>query len=197
MRAHGEAKTVLVVDDDDLSRHVAARRLIRWGYEPILCRSAQEALALLRDARYVALLSALHMPGTDGLALARAACTLQSDLPIFLMTAEPTPAQWSSAAAAGARDLLPKQAGSGEGLRRALDAALAPVESRSDPEPDLGMAHALRTPLAALKGALDLLCSGQIGELPEAQRRVAGIAQRNADRVVALVEELLETTVRA
>ncbi len=197
MRAHGDAKTVLVVDDDDLSRHVAARRLMRWGYDPVLCRSAHEALGFLREARYAALLSDVHMPGTDGLALARAACTLQSDLPIFLMTAEPTPAQWAAAAAAGARDLLPKQAGSGEGLRRALDAALAPPATRTDGEADLQVAHALRTPLAALKGALDLLCSGQIGELPSAQRSVAGIAQRNADRVVALIEELLESSAKA
>jgi signal transduction histidine kinase len=151
----------------------------------------------LRKSRYAALLSDVHMPGTDGLALARAACTLQSDLPVFLMTVEPTPAQWSAASAAGARDLLPKQAGSGEDLRRALDAALAPGVTRSDGEADLQVAHTLRTPLAALKGALDLLCSGQLGDLPAPQKRVAGIAQRNADRVVALIEELLESTAKA
>jgi len=197
MRAYGEPITILVVDDDDLSRHVAARRLMRWGYDPILCRTAQEALALLREARYAALLSDVHLPETDGLALARAACTLQADLPVFLMTAEPTPAQWSAAAAAGARDLLAKQAGSGEGLRRALESALASSAAPADGEADLQVAHALRTPLAALKGALDLLCSGQIGELAAAQQRVAGIAQRNADRVVALIEELLESSARA
>jgi DNA-binding NtrC family response regulator len=198
MRPQDEAKKVLIVDADDLSRHVAARRLMRWGYDPILCRTSHEALALLRDGRYAALLADLHMQGIDGAALARSACTLQSDLPVFLMTAEPTPAQWALASAAGARDLLPKQAGSGDGLRRALDSACRErTPSHDGAEPDLPVAHALRTPLAALKGALDLLCSGRMGELPEAQRRVAAIAQRNADRMVALVEELLETSARA
>lgn len=196
MRAPGESQAILVVDDDDLSRHVVARRLMRWGYDPVLCRTADEALELLRETRYAALLADVHLPGTDGLALARTACTLQSDLPVFLLTAEPSAAQWSIAAAAGARDLLAKQAGSSEGLRRALAVALTPAASRADAEADVQVAHTLRTPLAALKGALDLLCSGQIGELPAAQQRVAGIAQRNADRMVALIEELLESTAK-
>jgi hypothetical protein len=41
-----------------------------------------------------------------------------------------------------------------------------------------------------------MLCSGQLGELVEPQRRFAGIAQRNADRMVSLVEELLESAAR-
>jgi signal transduction histidine kinase len=54
----------------------------------------------------------------------------------------------------------------------------------SDPE----LAHRLRTPLTALKSAIDILCSA---ELPESQRRFAGIARRNVDQMILLVEELL------
>jgi CheY-like chemotaxis protein len=193
MRRDPEQMPILVVDDDELSRFVVARRLHRWGYEPVVLASAEEALAFLRRFPARALVSDVHMPGLGGMALVRAALGLQPDLPIFLMTANPAAELWQQAAAAGARDVLAKQAGSGEALRAGLARALAPAEA--GPE-DVQLAHSLRTPLTALKGAIDLLCSGQLGELPESQRRFAGIAQRNVDRMITLVEDLLEASAR-
>lgn len=193
MRRDPEQMPVLVVDDDELSRFVIARRLHRWGYEPVTLGSADEALAFLRRFPARALVSDLHMPGTDGMTLVRAALGLQPDLPVFLMTANPAAELWSEAAAAGARDVLAKQSGSGEALRVALATALSPAQPGSE---DVQLAHSLRTPLTALKGAIDLLCSGQLGELPESQRRFAGIAQRNVDRMITLVEDLLEASAR-
>ena len=186
---------VLVVDDDELSRHVVARRLLRWGYEPVSCANAEGALAELGRGTVTALVSDLDMPGMDGLALARAALARHPDLPVFLLTACPTPETWAQARVAGARDLLVKRAGRAEGLRQALRSASDP-EDASGGE-DLLLAHALRTPLTALKGAIDLLCSGQLDDLPDSQRRFAGIAQRNADRMISLIEELLEASARA
>jgi signal transduction histidine kinase len=109
------------------------------------------------------------------------------------VTPTPDPQLWQRAAAAGARDLLGKQAGSGAGLRRALALALRPELAGRE---DLQLAHSLRTPLTALKGAIDILNSGQAGELEESQRRFVGIAQRNVDRMIELVEELLESSAR-
>lgn len=194
MEACSDIDRVLVVDDDDLSRHVVARRLLRWGYQPVPCANAEGAIAELGRGMVTALVSDLHMPGMDGLALVRAALALRPELPVFLLTACPTPALWAQARAAGARDLLVKRAGRAEGLRRALGAALAPEDSSGGE--DVQLAHALRTPLTALKGAIDILCSGQLGDLPESQRRFAAIAQRNADRMISLIEELLEASAR-
>jgi signal transduction histidine kinase len=126
------------------------------------------------------------------LSLVRAALVAQPGLPVILMTANPEPELWRQAAAAGARDLLAKQAGSSDAVRRAL-ASCSPVLA---PGEDMQLAHSLRTPLTALKGAIDILCSGQLGELPESQRRFAGIAQRNVDRMISLVEHLLEESAR-
>jgi len=183
---------VLVVDRDELSRHVMVRRIVRWGYDPVAFTRSEDALLHLQKRPVRALVADLHLPGMDGLALARAALALQPGLPVFLLASHPTPAQWESAADAGARDLLTKQAGGAEAVRAALAAAL---ESHAAGE-DVALAHSLRTPLTALKSALDILCSGQVGELPDAQRRFAGIAQRNADKMIALVEELLESAAR-
>jgi signal transduction histidine kinase len=74
--------------------------------------------------------------------------------------------------------------------------ALASCSQAADAEDEIQLAHSLRTPLTALKGAIDILCSGQLGELPESQRRFAGIAQRNVDRMISLVEHLLEESAR-
>jgi CheY-like chemotaxis protein len=188
-----EVPVVVVVDDDGLSRHVLARRLLRWGYEPETFARADEALVRLEREPADALIADADMPGTEGIALVRDALALRPDMPVFLLTPRPRPDLWEQAAAAGARDLLVQQAGAAEGLRRALAAALHPVDLAVE---DVSLAHSLRTPLTALKGALDVLCSGQAGELPESQRRFAGIARRNADRMILLVEELLESAAR-
>ena len=193
MRRVPEQVPVVVVDDDELSRFVVARRLHRWGYHAVVFARGDEALEFLRRVPARALISDLHMPGMDGLALTRAVLALQADLPVFLMTARPAAEGWREAAAAGARDLLAKQAGGGDGLRQALAAALS--ESQQVEE-DVQLAHSLRTPLTALKGAIDILCSGELGDLPEMQRHFAGIAQRNVDRMISLVEDLLEATAR-
>lgn len=182
----------VVVDDDELSRHVLVRRLLRWGYDPIAFPAADAALAYLRSGEPVcAVVADVDMPDVDGLELARAVRTVRADLPVFLVTPSPSPELCAQALAAGARDVLPKQAGSGETLRWALAAALAPGGAD-----DVGLAHALRTPLTALKGALDILANGHVGALPETQQRFVGIAQRNADRMIALVERLLASSAR-
>lgn len=184
---------IVVVDDDALSRHVLVRRLLRWGYDPVACVGGAEALPALRQGDVAALIADVDMPGMDGLSLAAQARRIAPQMPIFLVTPTPDPQLWQRAAAAGARDLLAKQAGSGAGLRHALALALRPDLAGRE---DLQLAHSLRTPLTALKGAIDILNSGQAGELEESQRRFVGIAQRNVDRMIELVEELLESSAR-
>lgn len=198
MRYETEPMPIVVVDGDELSRHVMLRRLLRWGYDPVAFARGADALQHLRQLPVRALVCDLHAAqaedhGASGLELVRAAREAQPDLPVFVVTANPTAERWAQVAHAGARDLLAKQAGSAEGLRRALAVALT---NDLDDRDDLRLAHSLRTPLTALKSAIDILCSGQAGELPESQRRFATIAQRNADRMIALVEELLETAAR-
>ena len=199
MRFEFDALPVVVVDADELSRHVMMRRLLRWGYDPVAFARAGEALTHLQRYPARALVCDLHTSADSasgdaaGLEFVRGARAAQPDLPVFVVTAQPTAERWAQAAHAGARDLLAKQTGSAEALRRALQLALA---DDLDDRDDLRLAHSLRTPLTALKSAIDILCSGQAGELPESQRRFAAIAQRNADKMIALVEELLETAAR-
>jgi PAS domain S-box-containing protein len=54
------------------------------------------------------------------------------------------------------------------------------------------VSHELRTPLTAIRGALSLICSGKLGELPEAVAEMATVAERNSHRLLSLINDLLD-----
>ena len=191
IRVHEETqdagRRVVVVDDDELSRHVVARRLTRWGFVPLVFDDPEAVLRYLEAHSACALVSDLEMPGRDGLSLARAVRAVRPDLPILLLTARRDADLVERAYAAGIVAVVGKQAGADRELRQALLQALAAAQAAGPV--DFELAHSLRTPLTALKGAIDILCNT---ELPDSQRRFAGIAQRNVDQMIVLVERLLE-----
>jgi PAS domain S-box-containing protein len=53
------------------------------------------------------------------------------------------------------------------------------------------VSHELRTPLTSIRGYLELVIDGEAGEVTEEQREFLGIVQRNANRLLALVGDLL------
>jgi CheY-like chemotaxis protein len=182
----GRERRIIVVDDDELSRYVVARRLQRWGFEPMVFASPTDALHCLRDEGISALISDVYMPEADGLSLARAVRLRRPDLPVLLMTADPAPELVERARAEGVRAVIAKQAGSDRELRSALERAL---DDAGAPNVDLELAHSLRTPLTALKSAIDILDKS---DLRHSDRRFVGIAQRNVDQMIVLVERLLD-----
>jgi PAS domain S-box-containing protein len=54
------------------------------------------------------------------------------------------------------------------------------------------VSHELRTPLTAIKGFTDLLLDGDAGEINEEQQEYLGIVKSNVDRLVTLINELLD-----
>jgi len=54
------------------------------------------------------------------------------------------------------------------------------------------VSHELRTPMTAIKGYTDLLYSGTVGEINDNQKRFLGIIRNNADRLTALISDLLD-----
>ncbi|QIE45548.1 HAMP domain-containing histidine kinase [Pseudohalocynthiibacter aestuariivivens] len=54
------------------------------------------------------------------------------------------------------------------------------------------VSHELRTPLTSIKGTLDLVDYGAYGEVPEKMKGALSIAQRNAGRLNALINDLLD-----
>jgi signal transduction histidine kinase len=54
------------------------------------------------------------------------------------------------------------------------------------------VSHELRTPLTSITGYMELLIEGQMGPLTAAQRQCLGTVKRNADRLVELIDDLLD-----
>ncbi|NEP00929.1 MAG: response regulator [Symploca sp. SIO2E9] len=54
------------------------------------------------------------------------------------------------------------------------------------------VSHELRTPLTSILGALDLLASGVLRTQPERAQRMLDIAANNADRLVRLINDILD-----
>jgi len=54
------------------------------------------------------------------------------------------------------------------------------------------VSHELRTPMTSIKGYTDLLASGKVGDLSDIQRKFVGIIKNNADRLSALVNDILD-----
>lgn len=84
---------ILTADDDAMLRHGLSVQLQRWGYEPIVCASGEEARAALRaeDPPQVAILDR-SMPGIGGIELCaeiRADHKLKSTY-VILLTAHDT-----------------------------------------------------------------------------------------------------------
>ena len=81
-------RTVLLVDDEDGVRRLAARALTKDGWTVLSAESGEAALALLAEqaegTKLCAVLSDVVMPGMDGPALVRAVRSLHPGLPAIL-----------------------------------------------------------------------------------------------------------------
>jgi CheY-like chemotaxis protein len=192
---HDRGARVLVVDHDELSRFVIARRVQRCGYVSVAFANAAAALDYMRGHTVAAVVSDAHLPDYQAITLAQRVAEMSDGIPVLWMSSRKDHEDLQLVAAnIGVRRIIRKQAGDDRELRDALAAVLT---AGSDPPPvprlsvsDLEFAHSLRTPLTALKTAVDLLCRY---ELAEPQRHFAGVAHRNVERMIALVEQLLRS----
>ncbi|WP_424833186.1 sensor histidine kinase [Ruegeria sp.] len=54
------------------------------------------------------------------------------------------------------------------------------------------VSHELRTPLTSIKGSLDLINSGALGEVPDKMQNLVDLASKNSARLAALINDLLD-----
>nr|WP_275116148.1 PAS domain-containing sensor histidine kinase [Aliiroseovarius subalbicans] len=70
------------------------------------------------------------------------------------------------------------------------------TQGRANPDDEWGaiseLSHEMRTPLTSIKGAIRLLESNAVGELSKGARDVLEIASRNSDRLLAMVDRVLD-----
>jgi two-component system cell cycle sensor histidine kinase/response regulator CckA len=81
---------ILIVDDELSVLEVTRTMAASLGWQPLLANTSEHALRLFRDhaAAIGHALVDLHMPGTDGAALARALREIRPDVHIDFMTGD-------------------------------------------------------------------------------------------------------------
>ena len=102
---------LLVVDDVPTNRRLLAAMLERHGHSCHLAADAAEALRLLRENPYDAVLMDVQMPGMDGLAATRQIRALPppvGQIPVIAVTAHDLPGQHEAILAAGMNGVIAK-----------------------------------------------------------------------------------------
>jgi CheY-like chemotaxis protein len=102
--------TVLIIDDQPVNLKLASRVLEFDGYRVLQAADAEEALAILAQARPHLILMDLALPGMDGLTLTRKlkAEPATQSIPIVAMTAFAMKGDEEKAVAAGCDGYLTK-----------------------------------------------------------------------------------------
>jgi signal transduction histidine kinase len=54
------------------------------------------------------------------------------------------------------------------------------------------VSHELRTPLTSIKGSLDLIKSGAMGEVPDKMQNLVELASKNSERLASLINDVLD-----
>jgi EAL domain-containing protein (putative c-di-GMP-specific phosphodiesterase class I) len=86
----GCAATVLLVDDDPIVLRSIARQLRDRGYVVHTASDGSSAIEQLRSHRYATVLSDIAMPNLDGIELLQAIRGQDPQVPVVLITGEPT-----------------------------------------------------------------------------------------------------------
>lgn len=99
---------ILIVDDERSMCELLETDLRLRGFESQSCTSASEALAVVHDGDFDAVLTDLKMPGTTGLQLCEKIVANRPDIPVIVMTAFGSLETAVSAIRVGAFDFVTK-----------------------------------------------------------------------------------------
>jgi DNA-binding NtrC family response regulator len=97
-----------VVDDERGVRTLCADLLVRAGYEPVTCASAEEALELTGKESFDVVLADVHLGGLDGIELCKRLRAAKADQIVILITAYPSIENAVHGMKEGARDYVTK-----------------------------------------------------------------------------------------
>lgn len=114
---------ILVVDDEAFARRALERVLVSSGYRVHAVESGEAALSALNASEYDVVLSDLSMPGLSGLELLRGIRRQDLDLPVLLITGNPSVPTAMEAVEYGALRYLMKPVDA-DVLRRAVGSAV-------------------------------------------------------------------------
>jgi len=116
------AREVLIVDDDDAFRDLAARVLTSWGHVVVgHAGTVAEALALVPELRPEVVLVDIGLPDGNGFSLTEKLVALPWPMRVVLISSDSDPANLSAAHRAGAFRFVPKDELPSDQLRDCMD----------------------------------------------------------------------------
>ena len=149
-RVSAESRRVLVVEPQASTRGLLQFGLVRAGFQVSSVRSAEEAERVLEQGPSPALVvSETRLPGLDGVTFcARLRRSALAEVPVLLLTAQPSESAIAQALSAGAHDVLAKPLFVGDLV------SLARLESSRAPGSPTLVASTREVPVAAALRAL-------------------------------------------
>jgi DNA-binding NtrC family response regulator len=198
------AERILIVDDDPVQRRLLDNMVRKFGHEPTLAESGDQAVKLLTNGeRFDAVVLDLVMPDLDGLGVLARLREAQVHVPVIVQTAHGGIDNVVSAMKAGAADFVVKPVGAERlhvSLRNALDKGALEDELNRIRRSQSGtltfkdivtrnaaMQTVLRTAEKAAASAIPVLIEGESGVGKELiARAIHGQSERRSKPFVAV-----------
>jgi signal transduction histidine kinase len=189
-------KTVLVIEDNPGDARLLREMLNEQGShdtDVTHVETMRAAEKYLSEHAVDIILLDLGLPDAQGLGAIRRAHAAAARVPLVVLTGLDDESLAGQALQEGAQDYLIKGQIEARGLLRALRyAAERKRLERLKDEFVSTVSHELRTPLTSISGSLGLLMGNAAGNLPKPMARLLAIAHTNSQRLVRLVNDILD-----
>jgi signal transduction histidine kinase len=189
-------KTVLLVEDNPGDARLLREMFKEQGPESpeVTCAGRMsDAEAHLAQFTVDVILLDLGLPDAQGLAAIRRVRAAAPSVPLVVLTGMDDEQLAAHALKEGAQDYLIKGEIETRGLLRALGYASERKRlERLKDEFVSTVSHELRTPLTSIAASLGLLIGKAVGDLPKPMVRLLAIAHTNSQRLVRLVNDILD-----
>jgi signal transduction histidine kinase len=188
--------TILLIEDNLGDARLLREMLGEQGSHNIELTHVQcmsDAEKYLSQRAVDMILLDLGLPDARGLSAIRRAHAAAPSIPLVVLTGLDDESLAKQALQEGAQDYLIKGQIEARGLLRALRYSTERKRlERLKDEFVSTVSHELRTPLTSISGSLRLLTSNAAGNLPRPMARLLAIAHTNSQRLVRLVNDILD-----
>ncbi|HEY1982889.1 MAG TPA: ATP-binding protein [Xanthobacteraceae bacterium] len=187
---------ILLVEDNAADVRLVRQMLIDAGSrrtELMHVECMAEAERYLAETVVDVIVIDAGLPSAEGLGAIRRAHAAAPRVPLVVLTDLDDETMAAQSLHEGAQDYIIKGQIEGRGFLRAIRNAIARKRSeRLKDEFVSTVSHELRTPLTSISGALGLLMGNAAGNLPRPMARLLSIAYANCQRLVRLVNDILD-----
>lgn len=164
------------------------------------------ACDLLKKSRFDVILLDLGLPDSQGLDTFNKLYEHEKNIPIIILSGINDEKRSMQSVSLGAQDYLAKSFADTQLLIRTINHAierhklLCKLKKAEDEQTRLTIrhqfmakaTHELRTPLVSIKGYIEFIISGKLGSYPERQKTCLQAVSRNTNRLIALVNDILD-----